>query len=172
MPVMQLLDLGHAPALLEFEQKNRTYFAASIPDRGDDYFAHFDARLDELLTDQAAGLLYFHVLVADNGAVLGRVNLVDVEGGSAELGYRIAEEAAGRGLATAAVHQICELAATEYGLTTLRARTTLDNAGSRAVLARTGFTPIGDIQLSGRPGLRFVRDLPAARQSDDSPASP
>lgn len=81
------------------------------------------------------------MLVADNGAVLGRVNLVDVEAGSAELGYRIAEEAAGRGLATAAVHQICELAATEYGLTTLRARTTLDNAGSRAVLARTGFTP-------------------------------
>ncbi|MFI9106123.1 GNAT family N-acetyltransferase [Streptomyces fildesensis] len=172
MPVLQPLGRGHAPALLEFELKNRTYFAASIPDRGDDYFAQFDARLDELLTDQAAGLLHFHVLVADDGAVLGRVNLVDVEGGSAELGYRIAEEAAGRGLATAAVHQICDLAATAYGLTALRARTTLDNAGSRAVLARTGFTPIGEIQLSGRPGLSFVRNLAAARPGDDSPASP
>lgn len=172
MPVLQPLGRGHAPALLEFELKNRTYFAASIPDRGDDYFAQFDARLDELLTDQATGLLRFHVLVADDGAVLGRVNLVDVEGGSAELGYRIAEEAAGRGLATAAVHQVCDLAATAYGLTALRARTTLDNAGSRAVLARTGFTPIGEIQLSGRPGLSFVRNLPAARPGDDSPASP
>jgi hypothetical protein len=33
------------------------------------------------------------------------------------------------------------LAVAEYGLTTLRAATTLDNNGSRAVLARTGFVP-------------------------------
>lgn len=47
----------------------------------------------------------------------------------------------------------------EYGLTTLRARTTLDNAGSRAVLARTGFVETGGITLMGRPGLRFALAL-------------
>uniref|UniRef100_A0AAU2JRC5 GNAT family N-acetyltransferase n=1 Tax=Streptomyces sp. NBC_00049 TaxID=2903617 RepID=A0AAU2JRC5_9ACTN len=167
MPRLQLLRFDHAPALLEFERENRAYFAASIPDRGDEYFTRFDARHRDLLAEQAAGLCFFHLLVdgegegegEGQGEVLGRVNLVDVADGSAELGYRIAERAAGRGLATAAVREVCGLAVTEYGLTGLRAVTTLDNAGSRAVLARTGFAPAGELRVDGRPGLRFVRDL-------------
>ncbi|MDQ0945685.1 GNAT family N-acetyltransferase [Streptomyces sp. V1I1] len=159
MPELQRLRLDHAPALLAFEQENRAYFAASIPDRGDDYFAHFDARHRDLLAEQAAGLHFFHVLVGGGGEVLGRVNLIDVVDGSAELGYRIAERAARQGLATTAVLQTCALAATEYGLTTLRAVTTLDNAGSRAVLARTGFVPTGETLLGGRPGICYERDL-------------
>ncbi|MEU4350278.1 GNAT family N-acetyltransferase [Streptomyces sp. NPDC023838] len=156
---LQLLRLDHAPALLDFERENRAYFAASIPDRGDEYFAHFAARHDELLAEQAAGLHFFHLLVGSGCEVLGRVNLVDVADGSAELGYRVAERAAGRGLATAGVREVCALAAGEYGLTELRAATTVDNAASRAVLARTGFTPCGETELSGRPGLRFERKL-------------
>ncbi|MEU9162507.1 GNAT family N-acetyltransferase [Streptomyces sp. NPDC048424] len=159
MPRLQLLSFDHAPALLAFERENRAYFAASVPDRGDHYFAHFDERHRALMAEQEAGLCLFHVLVEDGGAVVGRVNLIDVADGSAELGYRIAEKAAGRGVATAAVREACELAVTEYGLTALRAVTTLDNPGSRAVLARTGFLPDGEIDLDGRPGLRFLRDL-------------
>ncbi|WP_406115061.1 GNAT family N-acetyltransferase [Streptomyces sp. NBC_01014] len=158
MPRLHLLHLDHAPALLEFEQENRAYFAASIPDRGDEYFAQFEARHRALLAEQATGTCFFHVLLGSEGEVLGRVNLVDAADGSAELGYRIAERAAGRGLATSAVRAVCDLAAAEYGITTLRARTTLGNAASRAVLARTGFLPTGGIWLNGRPGLRFVRD--------------
>ncbi len=156
MPEMQRLRLDHAPALLAFERENRAYFAASVPDRGDDYFARFDVRLSALLAEQDTGLCHFHVLVGTDGEVLGRVNLVDVADGSAELGYRIAESAAGRGLATAAVRQVFALAVGEYGLTALRAATTVDNAGSRAVLARTGFVPAGECTLSGRPALRFT----------------
>lgn len=159
MPEMQLLRPGHAPALLAFEQENRAYFAKSIPDRGDDYFARFDERHRALLAEQEAGVCYFHVLVGAEGDVLGRVNLVDVADGGAELGYRIAERAAGRGLATRAVQELCDLAANSYGLTTLRAATTLDNAASRAVLARSGFAVVGERQLSGRPGLSYLRSL-------------
>ncbi|WP_067176552.1 GNAT family N-acetyltransferase [Microtetraspora niveoalba] len=159
MPELQRLRLDHAPALLAFEKENRAYFAASIPDRGDDYFARFDERHAALLAEQETGACHFHVLVDDGGAVVGRVNLVDVADGSAELGYRIAESAAGRGLATSAVRRICDLSATEYGLTGLWAVTTLDNAGSRAVLARTGFVAVGETVLDGRPGLRYERSL-------------
>ncbi|MGW1995786.1 GNAT family N-acetyltransferase [Embleya sp. NPDC001921] len=158
-PRLERLRLDHAPALLEFEQHNRAYFAASIPDRGDHYFAHFTERHHELLVEQAAGLHHFHVLVDDEGKVLGRVNLIDVADGAAELGYRIAEQAAGRGLATSAVREVCAPAGTAYGLHTLRAVTTLDNVGSRTVLARTGFTATENIDLNGRPGLRFTRNL-------------
>ncbi|MEV4194797.1 GNAT family N-acetyltransferase [Streptomyces toxytricini] len=160
MPELELLRADHAPALLDFERENRSYFAASVPDRGDDYFARFDARHRGLLAEQAAGTCLFHVLVDAAGEVLGRFNLVDVAVGTAELGYRIAERAAGRGLATAAVRELCGLAAGRYGLTALRAATTLDNAASRAVLARTGFVPSGEILLADRPGLAHVRPLP------------
>lgn len=159
MPEVQLLRPDHAPALLAFERENRAYFAASIPDRGDDYFVHFAARHAELLTEQAAGLHYFHVVVGSGGEVLGRVNLIDVADGSAELGFRLARKATGRGLATTAVGQVCDLAGAEYGLARLWAVTTLDNTGSQGVLARTGFVRTGEIQLGDRPGLRFARNL-------------
>ncbi|WP_412543284.1 GNAT family N-acetyltransferase [Longispora sp. K20-0274] len=167
MPELQLLRADHAPALLAFEWENRAYFAAAVPDRGDAYFAEFAARHAALLAEQAAGVCRFHVLVADDGAIVGRVNLMDLVDGAAELGYRIAERATGRGLARAAVTGLCALAATDYGLDTLRAATTVDNHGSRAVLARTGFVPVGETVLGGRPGLLFARDL---RESHTGPA--
>ncbi|MFT2019471.1 GNAT family N-acetyltransferase [Streptomyces sp. 796.1] len=149
----------HAAALFDFERSNRAYFAASIPDRGDDYFTDFEGRHRLLLAEQEAGICYFHLLLTASGAVAGRMNLVDLADGEAELGYRIAASAAGRGLATAAVRRTCALAATRYGLTRLNARTTLDNAGSRRVLERTGFEVVGEISLSGKPGLSYVREL-------------
>ena len=161
MPSLQRLRLDHGPALLAFELENRAYFAKSISDRGDDYFANFDARHGDLLTEQETGLCHFHVLVDGNGEVQGRFNLFDVADGSADLGFRVAEKAAGRGVCTAAVQQVCVLAAAEYHLTSLRAAAAIDNLGSRAVLAKTGFVPTGEtIELSGRPGLRFTRSLP------------
>ncbi|MEU0374297.1 GNAT family N-acetyltransferase [Streptomyces sp. NPDC006283] len=159
MPQLQRLRPDHAPALLAFERDNRAYFAAHVPDRGDDYFTHFDARHRDLLAEQAAGICHFHLVVDDTGAILGRVNLVDVADHSAELGYRIAEKAAGQGLATSAVRRLCTLAAAQYGLTTLRAATTLDNAASQAVLARIGFTETGTTLLSGLPGLTYTLRL-------------
>ncbi|MFK4069766.1 GNAT family N-acetyltransferase [Streptomyces sp. NPDC029674] len=158
-PEPELLRADHAPALLAFEEANRAYFAASVPDRGDAYFRDFDTRHRALLAEQATGACFFHVLVDDDGAILGRVNLVDVADGSAELGYRVAEKAAGQGLATRAVRQIRDLARTAYGLTELRAATTLDNPGSRAVLTRVGFVPTGDVRLDGRPGTSYVLTL-------------
>lgn len=107
-------------------------------------------------------MAHFHLVVDDSGAVLARVNLVDVARGSADLGYRVAERAARQGLATAAVREMCALAAGTYGLSTLRAVTTVGNTGSRTVLARTGFLVTGETELNGRPGLRFSRELPAA----------
>ncbi|NBE50963.1 GNAT family N-acetyltransferase [Streptomyces boluensis] len=159
MPELQLLRPEHIPALLTFEQENRAYFARWVPDRGDDYFAEFAARLTALLAEQDAGVCFFHVLVEGDGAIVGRVNLIDAVDGAATLGYRIAERAAGRGLATTAVRQALGLAARSYGLRTVLAETTVVNAGSRAVLERTGFVRAGETTLDGLPALRFTRAL-------------
>jgi [ribosomal protein S5]-alanine N-acetyltransferase len=160
VPVLERLRLDHAAALLAFELENRAYFAASVSDRGDDYFRDFHARLSSLLEEQAAGVIHQHVLVEDDGSIVGRINLFDVAGASATLGYRIAQRAAGKGLATAAVHQLCEIAARDYGLTKLVAATSLSNAASQAVLARTGFVRLSETTtVNGRPAIQFVRRL-------------
>ncbi|GAA2840645.1 GNAT family N-acetyltransferase [Kitasatospora aburaviensis] len=149
----------HADALLEFERANREYFARSVPDRGDGYFAYFADRHRALLAEQDAGTCHFHLVLDEAGSLLGRVNLVDVEDGSAELGYRIGERAAGRGVATAGVLEVCRLAAAEYGLSALTAVTTLDNPASMAVLRRTGFTAVGEVTIDDRPGVGYRRGL-------------
>jgi [ribosomal protein S5]-alanine N-acetyltransferase len=157
MVKLERIRAEHADALLAFERENREYFARTIPDRGDDYFAEFAARHGALLAEQDAGICHFHVVLDGAGQLVGRINLVDVEDGSAELGYRIGERAAGRGVATAAVAQVCRVAGTAYGLTSLVARTTLDNLASRAVLQRNTFEAVGDVVVGGRPGVRYRR---------------
>ncbi|WP_166350675.1 GNAT family N-acetyltransferase [Phytoactinopolyspora limicola] len=159
---LQPLREEHAIALLAFERENREYFARSIPDRGDAFFTEFTARLHDLLAEQAEGRILFHVIVDDEGQIVGRINLVDVNDGAAELGYRIGERFGGRGFATAAVTQVCQLAAETYQLTRLTAVTILDNKASLAVLHRTGFVAVGDIDIDGQPGRRFERSLVAA----------
>ena len=71
----------------------------------------------------------------------------------------LAESAAGPGIGTSTVDDVGALAASRCGLSRLRAATTLENMGSRAVLARTGFTAVGETELDGRPAVRFLRRL-------------
>ncbi|MFJ2702076.1 GNAT family N-acetyltransferase [Streptomyces sp. NPDC087428] len=170
MPVLQRLRADHAPALLTFERENRAFFAASIPDRGDAYFTDFAARHAALLTEQAAGTCHFHLLVSENGEVLGRFNLVDAANGTASLGFRLAERATGHGLATSAVRRIFHLCGTTYALTTLRAAATVTNTASRAVLTRTGFVATGEeVLLNGKRGVGYVRDLGGRDLGPESP---
>ncbi|MEU9058870.1 GNAT family protein [Streptomyces sp. NPDC048430] len=162
MPELKRLHVSHAPAVLAFESANRAYFAAAVPDRGDDFFARFTERYGALLAEQEAGVCAFHVLLAEDGSVIGRFNLVDIEDRTAELGYRVAQHATGRGVATATVREVCRLAAADHGLRTVRAAATHRNVASRKVLTGAGFVPVGPADpahIGGEPGTWFERDL-------------
>jgi [ribosomal protein S5]-alanine N-acetyltransferase len=166
VPELQRLRAEHAPAVLAFELANRGYFAAYISDRGDEFFDQFTERHSALLAEQEAGIGAFFVLVAEDGSVLGRFNLVFAEDGTAELGYRVAQEVAGRGVATATVLELCGLAAERYGLRALRAATSHGNAASAKVLTKAGFAPAGPADpahLGGKPGTWYRRDLAGHR---------
>ena len=166
MPELQRLRADHAPAVLAFELANRAYFSAFISDRGDEFFDQFTERHNALLADQEAGICIFHVLVSDDGSVLGRFNLVDIDDGTAVLGYRVASHVAGRGVATATVLELCRLAAARYGLHTLRAATSHQNVASRKVLTNAGFVaagPAGPADLGGKQGTWYQRDLTAGQ---------
>jgi len=162
VPELQQLHAGHAPGVLAFELANRAYFAASVSDRGDEFFDQFADQYDALLAEQEAGTSAFYVLVGEDGSVLGRFNLYDFEDGAARLGYRVAQHVAGRGVATAAVRELSQLAAARHGLRILRAATSRENAASQRVLAKAGFVPVGPADpadIGGKPGTWYQRDL-------------
>jgi ribosomal-protein-alanine N-acetyltransferase len=162
MPELQPLRADHAPAVLAFETANRSYFAASISDRGDEYFEHFTERHNAMLAEQEAGIGAYYVLVDEDGSVVGRFNLRFVREGVAELGYRVAEHVAGRGVATATVRDICSLAASRHGVGTVRAATARGNVASQRVLLNAGFQPVGQADpaaLGGKQGTWYQRDV-------------
>jgi ribosomal-protein-alanine N-acetyltransferase len=162
VPELRRLQADQAAEVLAFERANRDYFAAFISDRGDEFFDQFADRYADLLAEQEAGRCACYLLVAEDGAVLGRFNLFTIHDRSAELGYRVAQHVAGRGVATATVQQLCRLAAAEHGLRTLRAATARQNVASQRVLTKAGFVPIGPADpahLGGKPGTWYQRDL-------------
>jgi ribosomal-protein-alanine N-acetyltransferase len=128
-------------------------------------FDQFEDRHNEWLANQDAGNCAGYVLVDEDGSVLGRLNLYRIKDGTAELGYRIPQRVAGRGVATAAVQELCELAASRYGLRSLRAATTDQNAPSQRVLIKAGFGPAGPADpadIGGKQGNWYRRELPSA----------
>ncbi|GIH06930.1 N-acetyltransferase [Rhizocola hellebori] len=162
---LEQLSAEHLEAVREFERVNRAHFAAWIPDRGDAFFADYPARHAALLRMQEEGTDLFHLLVDDDGTLAGRVNLVDIRDGEAELGFRVGRDFTGRGVATDAVRQVIELAAGAYRLKRLRAAANVTNVGSRNVLLRNGFTLTEETTLDGQPCHLFILDLAGAAEA-------
>ena len=128
------------------------------------FYDQFAERHSSMLAEQEAGIAAFYVLVAEDGSVLGRFNLVFAEDGAANVGYRVAQHVAGRGVATATVRELCRLAAARHGRRTLRAAAAGDNPASQKVLAKAGFVLVGPAdpaELGGKPGAWYQRDLAA-----------
>jgi ribosomal-protein-alanine N-acetyltransferase len=153
--VLERLRPEHETRILEFELENRAYFAETISDRADYFYEHFAELYRTLLAEQAAGMSIGHVLVDDDGAVVGRFNLYEVANGTAEAGYRVARRVSGRGVATLGLTSMCALARDEYGLRMLNATTSNVNVASQRVLAKAGFVVVGVADVAGKKGLRY-----------------
>jgi ribosomal-protein-alanine N-acetyltransferase len=164
VPDLKRLHADHEATVLTFELANRAYFAASISDRGDEFYDQFTERLRALLDEQDAGSGAFYVLVDEDGSILGRFNLYDIKDGTAKLGFRVAQPVAGRGVATSTVQELCRLASARDGLHELRAAAARKNIASQRVLTKAGFVPVGPADpadLGGKPGTLYQRDLAA-----------
>jgi [ribosomal protein S5]-alanine N-acetyltransferase len=156
---LERLTGDHLQAVLAFELENRSYFARSINDRGDEFYESLREHHDGLLAEQDAGICAFYVLGERDGSIVGRFNLYDLEDGSARVGYRVAERVAGRGVASATLRELCRKAAGDHGLRTLTAEAGRANVASRRVLEKTGFIVTGNCVVAGEPGLKFTLAL-------------
>lgn len=143
---MLLVAVGHADrdGLLAFELANRAFFEASIQPRAAAYYSQegVSQAIDAAIDDAAAGRGYQFLLKSGQGDILGRINLRDVEQGSAVLGYRIGAAHVRQGHASAAVRALLKIAFGGLGVRRIVAGSRASNPGSIAVLQRNGFTRI------------------------------
>jgi [ribosomal protein S5]-alanine N-acetyltransferase len=171
---LELLTLDHARPLERFERANRAFFAARVGDRGDDFFEHFDDHLGARVHENREGTSLFFVLVDTDGEVLGRVNISDIDQPTlTELGFRVAEHAQGRGIATQGVMTALEIAATR-GVTTVQARVSTANPASRCVLEHCGFDQTGQAEAPNGSSATFIgyrKDLVGASASPSTDPS-
>jgi ribosomal-protein-alanine N-acetyltransferase len=151
--------LSDLDELLDFELRNRAFFEAHINARPADYYSADGVRAAIATAcreaDEDKG--YQYLLRDSAGVLVGRVNLSRVRRAhfhSAELGYRVAEAAQGRGVAREGVRQVLALAFGELKLLRIEATARDGNAGSARVLLRNGFSAFGrsrrSFQLAGR----------------------
>ncbi|MFJ7625871.1 GNAT family N-acetyltransferase [Streptomyces sp. NPDC097595] len=136
--------LSDAASRAEALTRSRTYMKPWEPARPESFYTEEGQRerLAGLLAEREAGRVMPWVLSDSEDRVVGGFNLNAIVFGSfqsAVLGYWVDVECAGRGLATAAVRRICELARDELRLHRIEAGTVLHNTASQRVLAKCGF---------------------------------
>ncbi|RXJ04261.1 N-acetyltransferase [Anaerobacillus alkaliphilus] len=142
----RLLDKD-ARKLFLFEEENRSFFETLVPGRGDEYYNYdtFLTRHNELLEEQIRGESYFYLIKNELGEILGRVNFVDIDAHTAQIGYRVGEQFLGRGIAQKAV-KLGLIEARSHGIKTIYAKTTSNNIGSQKVLERNNFRLVNEDQ--------------------------
>jgi RimJ/RimL family protein N-acetyltransferase len=79
---------------------------------------------------------------------------IDLERGYGEIGYWVAAEARGRGIATRATRLVHEWATAELGLRRLEILPHADNAPSRRVAERCGYRDTGELRAPPRGEVR------------------
>ncbi|MEV0643950.1 GNAT family N-acetyltransferase [Phytomonospora sp. NPDC050363] len=145
MPLTRLITPDDAGVITELCRANREFLAPWEPLRDEDFFT-FEHQLGLIagsLKAHEEGRNLPHVILGDDERVVGRVTLNGIVRGafqSCSLGYWVAEDQNGRGVATAAVGEILRIAFTELNLHRVQAETLPHNTGSRRVLERNGFT--------------------------------
>ncbi|MHC8382387.1 GNAT family N-acetyltransferase [Pseudomonas sp. LB3P14] len=140
---IRTLHSNDAEALLTFELDNREWFERYIDARGSAFYSvqGVTDHIAAYLSDFAAATWHPFVIEDPDGKIVGRANLkgIDMSERSAEVGYRIAQSACGRGLATLAVRHLIQEAQLHWNLKQLVANVYAGNIGSAKVLKRCGF---------------------------------
>lgn len=145
--LLKAAEASDAAALCAAYERNREHLLPWEPLRSDEFYSEANQR-DLLAKAESARALGtgFGWLIWDEERVVGRINLNDVVMGAfcnAHVGYWIASDYQGQGLASAALTEVSGFAADSLKLHRLQAGTLLHNAASQQVLLRNGFTQFG-----------------------------
>ena len=145
---LRLIAPSDGEVLAGLQLQNRRFLAPWDPVRSEDYFTTAGQRTDikAALARYERGEAVPWVVVKDDGTVAGRLTLNGIVRGpflSCSMGYWLAEDATGKGLATTAVQTALTFAFTQLGLHRVQAETLINNVASQRVLVKSGFTKYG-----------------------------
>ncbi|CAM4290070.1 acetyltransferase [Bacillus manliponensis] len=151
------LQMSDAEQLFQFELVNKEFFEETVPPRGDGYyhFENFKAQLKSLLDEQTQGSSYFYLIRNKQNAIVGRINLtdIDISENLGYLGYRIGANYTGNGIAGKALRSLLDQVA-QKGIQQIKAQTTTHNIASQKVLENNGFRYIDtdkeEFEISGQ----------------------
>ena len=148
MPATRLLVPDDAAVLADLLRANRTFLAPWQPRRGEDYFSERSQQkaVDEALEQHELGNSVPRVIVDELGQVVGTMTIQTIIRGffqSCSVGYWLAEDAQGQGLATAALREATGIAFHDLRLHRVQAETLAHNIRSQRVLERVGFVRYG-----------------------------
>ena len=144
----RLISVDHVPLLTRLERANREFFAPWSPIREEDFYSESGQKtvIADLLDRHRQGTVLPHVILDDQGQVVGRITVSGIVRGpllSGNVGYWVNAADNGRGFATRAVTEIKRVAFDELGLHRLQAESLVENLASQRVLDRNGFHQFG-----------------------------
>jgi ribosomal-protein-alanine N-acetyltransferase len=144
---LRVATLGDAAAFAEAQVRNREHLRPWEPVRSERWFTtagQTDRLAQQLERFERREVVPWFLFQGDR--VVGAMTLNDIVPGpfrSASLGYWIDAELLGKGLATAAVQAVAEVADQELLLHRIEASTLTHNVASQKVLKKAGFSQIG-----------------------------
>lgn len=154
--IFEALSARHFDQLFHFELENRDWFETLISSRGDDFYTNSGVKthIDESIVNAKAGVSYSIVLIEDN-RIVARANLKNIctVKHRCEVGYRVAHSSVGKGLATACLNELIDLAQMRFSIKEIDAQVLSNNQASIAVLKKKGFIEVGNamtfVELNG-----------------------
>ena len=136
--VLTTPSLAHVPEMAVLANNRAIYAVLSrLPHPYDESHGRF------FVEEIARGPEEFAWSILLQGSYIGTIGLHLLPGQPPELGYWLGQPFWGHGYATEAARAVVA-AAREAGYPALRSRALLSNAGSRNVLAKAGFSEIGE----------------------------
>ena len=168
------LEAGDAALLARLYASQRAFLSPFDPPRPDSFYSLEGQRLElELLERERANDRLYRFLIEADGEPAGAISVSRITRGPFQnggLGYWVAQELNGRGVATRAIGRVCDWGFGTAGLHRLEAATLVDNIGSQKALRRNGFLEIGRspkyLYINGawRDHLLFARTIEDTRQ--------
>ncbi|WP_182170016.1 GNAT family N-acetyltransferase [Flaviflexus equikiangi] len=177
METLKIVTTADVDELADLLVRSREYLAPFEPRREDSYFsAEYQRKLitAKLAAHESGSEVPF--LILHDGMIVGQLTLDRIEFGplqSADIGYWVAQDHCGRGIATRAVSEVLDYAWHELGLCRIQAATLPENEPSITVLRRNGFALCGTarsyMEIAGerRDHLVFERILAEAVKGRD-----
>jgi [ribosomal protein S5]-alanine N-acetyltransferase len=163
------LEAGDAALLARLYTTERSFLAPFDPPRPDSFYTLEGQRLElGLLERERARDRLYRFLIEADGEPAGALSVSRITRGPFQnggLGYWVAQELNGRGVATGAIGLVCEWGFGQAKLHRLEAATLVDNIGSQVALRRNGFLEIGRspnyLHINGawRDHLLFARTV-------------